>query len=153
MQKKENKVGIVSRNSNISLLSLYDRLKATENIDQCGAIVSFIGIVRGSTNTGKKVKALHFETEKDIALVRLQKIRKKLLEKYKEVKDLIIYHVVDDVEPRAEIMYILAASSHRSQAFQSVKEAVELIKSEIPIWKKELREDESVWISSHSEKK
>lgn len=144
---QEKKVNIVDNNADVSLSSLFQRIKRSHEIENCGAVVSFTGIVRGKIDEGETVKRLHFEAERTIVLKRLRKIRKQLLEKYEEVKDILLYHIIDDLVPSENIMFVLAASRHRKEGFQVVREAVERIKSEVPIWKKEVREEGSTWIS------
>lgn len=152
-QNGEKMVRIINKEANVTLSSLYEKLQCSSGMEDCGAIVSFTGVVRGRTEEGTKVKRLHYESEKEIALKRLKEIRLALLRKYDEVKDLLIYHIVDDLRPKEEIMFVLAASRHREQAFTAVRESVEKIKSKVPIWKKEIREDKDVWIGSSHMKK
>lgn len=151
MKEERRRVGIVKKQETPSMHALHKRMKSAKSIDECGAITSFTGIVRGFTKNGTKVRKLHYECEERIALERLEKVRATLLEKYEDVKEILIYHVVDDLDPGDPILFIVVASGHRTQGFKAVEEAVEKIKNKVPIWKKEIREDEAVWIHSNEE--
>ena len=140
------KVKIVSKNE-ITFSELLDLLKSSKEIYKCGAIVSFIGIVRGVGKNGKDVIKLVYEAEKEVAERVLEEIRKDILSKYPELKELIIYHVVDELGVSEPTIFILGAAEHRDQAFKGVREALERVKKEVPIWKKEVTVEGEHWIA------
>ena len=41
---------------------------------------------------------------------------------------------------------VVVASPHRAAAFDAVREAMDLLKTRVPIWKKEHFEDGEVWV-------
>lgn len=151
MKVEEKKVEIVKKQQTPSMSSLRKQMKSAKSIEECGAITSFTGIVRGLSKSGKKVRELHYECEEQVTLERLEMIRETLLEKYEDVKEILMYHVVDDLKPGDPILYVLVASGHRKQGFKAVEEAVEKVKEKVPIWKKEIRDDEAFWMHSGKE--
>jgi len=44
---------------------------------------------------------------------------------------------------------IAAASAHRSEAFAACREAIERIKVDVPIWKREVATDGEAWVVNH----
>lgn len=147
MQEVGERVEILpKKDQNLSISNLRDQIKKSRTIEKCGAITSFTGIVRGITKEGEKVKKLHYECEEKIALKRLKKIRRSVLDKYDDVHEIIIKHVIDDLRPGEDILYIVVASGHRKQGFKSAQEIVEKIKRQVPIWKKEIRDTGTKWI-------
>ena len=49
-----------------------------------------------------------------------------------------------------EIPVIIAVSTpHRQAAFEACQYAIDTLKETVPIWKKEIFEDGTVWVSAH----
>lgn len=142
-----NKVKIV-RKGEVKLQDLVGAVKRTEGFDTCGAIVVFNGVVRGVGHDGSRVKALSYEAYEDLALRELDRVRLKVMGSRPNLVELLIYHVVDELKPGEDTVFIVAAGAHRDDAFKAAMEALERVKTEVPIWKKEVTERGSVWISS-----
>lgn len=147
MVNLEKKVQLIEKPLEVSFTDLYNQVREVHGIEQCGAIVTFTGIVRELTEEGKRVKSLHFEAERNLALQRIETIRHTVLKKYAGVKEVIIYHVIDDLKPQEGIMFVLTASAHRAEGFEATKEVIDLVKEKVPIWKKEIRKDSSKWVA------
>lgn len=128
------------------LQDLIDELKRRPEAFECGALACFVGIVRGLAKDGSKVKKLIYEAWREKALETLQKIRDEILRENQNVKDLLLYHVVDELEPGEETLFIVALGKHRQDALNAVHKALERIKVEPPIWKKEVTERGAYWI-------
>lgn len=140
------KVKLIKKDE-VRLESLINELKKSPEAYKCGAIVTFIGITRGVGYDGEKLEKLHYEAANDIALKDLEKIRNQILRENENVKDLLIYHVIDDLKPGEDTVYIAALGEHRKEAFNAIIKAIERIKETTPIWKKEYTEKQSNWIS------
>ena len=76
----------------------------------------------------------------------MMEIREDILKKYEDLVELLIYHVVDELEPGEQTVFIVAAAKHRDSAFKACREAIDRVKAEAPIWKKEVSEGEQHWI-------
>jgi molybdopterin synthase catalytic subunit len=50
-----------------------------------------------------------------------------------------------------DIVYIVVAGRHRKDVFQAVKDAIERVKEETPIWKKEYSTLGEYWVSEVEE--
>jgi molybdopterin synthase catalytic subunit len=62
---------------------------------------------------------------------------------------LSIHHRVGVLEI-GEIPVIIAVSTpHRQAAFEACQYAIDTLKETVPIWKKEIFEDGTVWVSAH----
>jgi molybdopterin synthase catalytic subunit len=44
----------------------------------------------------------------------------------------------------------VAGAPHRDAAFKAAREAIDELKTVVPIWKKEYSEDGAVWIEEHA---
>lgn len=140
-----DKVKLV-RKGEVDLYTLWTSLLNQPEINECGAVVTFTGIVRGVGHDGSRVVELQYEADDEAALNALKSIRRKILEENPEVKQLFIYHVVDNLKPRDSILFILAAGRGRRDAFKAVEHALEEVKAKVPIWKKEVTEKRAYWV-------
>jgi molybdopterin synthase catalytic subunit len=59
---------------------------------------------------------------------------------------LAIVHRVGLLAPGESAVVIAAAAPHRTPAFRACEEAIERLKKEVPIWKREVFADGSVWV-------
>jgi len=106
-----------------------------------------VNIFTGTTRNhhdGKRVLELYYDCYREMAIKELRKIAERMLEKH-SLKRIWIAHRTGLV-PIGEASIILAVSSaHRKDAFAATAEAMNLVKQDVPIWKKERFEDEAVW--------
>ena len=141
----EAKVGIC-RKGEITAEEVLRRIRRTVK-GEAGAIGLFIGIVRGKTSNGKTVTGLSYDVYEEVVNEYLKRIRDEALSK-DGVIDAQIYHVIDDLEVGEDIMFVAVAGKHRSEVFEALREIVDRVKSEAPIFKKEkLASGESYWVS------
>jgi len=136
----------IVRKSEFRLQELVEELKNCPEAFECGAIACYVGIVRGIGKNGSKVQKLSYEAWGEEALKKLTEIRRAILEENKNTKDLLIYHVIDELKPRDEPVFIVAIGKHRHDAIDATKKAIEEIKTKPPIWKKEYTEKGSYWV-------
>ncbi|HKK87574.1 MAG TPA: molybdenum cofactor biosynthesis protein MoaE [Saprospiraceae bacterium] len=115
--------------------------------ENCGAEVLFIGTVRDQTR-GKAVNKLFFEAYEPMAIKEMEKIGALCLRKY-EISKMSFHHRLGELQI-GEVPVILAVSApHRVEAFKACAEAMDLLKQNVPIWKKEYFEDGEVWVAAH----
>lgn len=110
---------------------------------EAGAINIFTGTTRNH-HDGKRVLELYYDCYREMAIKELRKIVLKMFEKH-SLKRIWITHRTGLV-PVGEASIILAVSSaHRMDSFAATAEAMDLIKKDVPIWKKETYEDAVKW--------
>ena len=113
--------------------------------DSNGAVVTFLGTTRDSFE-GRRVIMLEYEAFEEMAINKLEDIRRELLAEF-QIEDIAIAHRIGSV-PIGEISLVVAvASPHRLEAFQACHQAVNRLKETVPIWKKEIYEDGSRWVA------
>ncbi len=117
-------------------------LRAVEGKD-CGAVVSFAGTVR-STNHGKQVIRLEYEAYEPMALRVFEQIERAALERF--AARVSIHHRIGALLPGELSVVIAAASPHRASAFDACRYAIEQLKTDAPIWKRETYPDGSSWV-------
>ena len=124
-------------------LALDEVVKAVE-APGLGGIVTFTGAVRGET-TGRRVLRLSYEAYGPMAERKLEEIGAEAEQKWPGTR-LAIIHRVGVLEPGELAVVIAAAAPHRDAAFQACRHAIERLKQDVPIWKKEHFEDGEVWV-------
>lgn len=107
-----------------------------------GAHSIFLGQVRNDTIDGKVVAAIEYTSYEQMALEKMHLIREEIFAAY-PLTCLHVHHSLGIV-PSGEIcLFVFASSAHRKAAIEACEKLVERIKAELPIWGKELFEDDS----------
>lgn len=113
-----------------------------------GAINIFIGQVRADRVNQTSVKSIEYEIHKSMAMKEMKKILKLITEKY-EINKIIVIHSEGIVPSGKWSLLVACTAPHRQQAISATKAFIDLMKKQVPIWKKELLENgEHRWISS-----
>lgn len=126
--------------------SILRRVRENKDLDKAGAIACFIGIVRGESLREGRVKKLILEAYKEEAEKSLARIAEDLLKK-PGIVDVRIHHVVGELGVGEDIVYIIVAGSRRNEVFKALRDAVERMKKEAAIWKKEVTDIGEYWVS------
>ena len=69
-------------------------------------------------------------------------IREEIFEKY-ELTCMHVYHSLGKVAAGEISLFVFTSSAHRKTAIDACEETVERLKAELPVWGKELFEDET----------
>jgi molybdopterin synthase catalytic subunit len=109
----------------------------------CGGHMIFLGQVRADAIDGKRVKAIEYSAYIELVGAEAEKIKKSIFAEYDDVKSVDIIHSTGIVAAGQVSLLVLVSAGHRQQAFQACSKTVELIKKNLPVWKKEIYEDES----------
>jgi molybdopterin synthase catalytic subunit len=123
-------------------LSAAEPVHAVEGTD-CGAVVSFVGTVR-SSNHGKAVVRLEYEAYEPMALRVFDHIAATARERWGA--RVAIHHRLGALDPGELSVVIAAAAPHRADAFEACRHAIESLKKDAPIWKREIYPDGSSWV-------
>ncbi|HEY3552880.1 MAG TPA: molybdopterin converting factor subunit 1 [Solirubrobacterales bacterium] len=115
-----------------------DRLNALAATSHTGAIVTFQG-------TTRDVERLDYEAYEPMAEEKIAAILEDVLDRH-EIEHAAAEHRTGAV-PRGEPSVIVAiAAAHRGPAFAAAREAIDRIKAEAPIWKREVEGDCAQWV-------
>src|SRR5688572_29164617 len=117
---------------------------ATVSARGCGAVVTFIGLVRDQ-NVGRKVHWLDYEAYAPLAMKSFEQIDHVARGRWGAVQ-LAIHHRTGRLEIGEASVIIAAASPHRIDAFAASRFAIERIKQIAPLWKHEHFDGGDVWI-------
>jgi molybdopterin synthase catalytic subunit len=107
-----------------------------------GAHSIFLGQVRSDIVENKTVAAIDYTTYEEMALEKMHNIRESIFAKH-DLTCMHIYHSIGKVAAGEICLFVFTSSKHRTIAIDACEETVEKIKAELPIWGKELFEDET----------
>jgi len=102
----------------------------------------FLGQVRADVMDGKTVAAIEYTAYEEMALEQMVEIREAIFEKYPLVC-MHVYHSLGKVTAGEICLFVFTSSEHRNVAIDACEETVEKIKAGLPVWGKELLEDET----------
>ena len=121
-----------------------EALRAETGHDSCGAVTMFVGTARDH-HRGRAVVGLAYSAYRRMALASLERITRELEEETPGLR-LGIAHRLGNVPVGEASVVIAAASPHREAAFAAARTALERLKRETPIWKRESYADgSSAW--------
>jgi len=132
-------------NTTISIETVINKVLRRDS----GAITTFIGTVREFTN-GKKTLYLEYQSYETMAIKMFNQIRNEINTKWPDAK-IAITHRIGRLEITDLAVVIAVSSPHRKAAYEANKYAIERIKQIVPIWKKEVWEDGTMWIGDQIE--
>ena len=107
-----------------------------------GAHSIFLGQVRADVIEDKTVAAIDYTTYEDLALQKMHELREAIFAKY-ELTCMHVYHSLGKVNAGEICLFVFTSSKHRKIAIDACEEVVERIKADLPVWGKEIFEDES----------
>ena len=113
-----------------------------------GAVVTFDGIVRNNF-AGRAVRYLEYEAYATMAEKKLAEIGEEVRRKF-PVGEIAMVHRIGKLEIGESSIVIAVAAPHRHAAFEACSYAMDRVKEEVPIWKKEFFADgEDHWVNQN----
>ena len=111
-----------------------------------GAVVVMSGMVRNNTD-GRAVLALEYQAYEPMAMRVFQQIASEIRDQWADVTHVVIHHRTGRLDIGEISVLIAIGCPHRSEAFAACKYAIDTLKQNAPIWKKEWYNDrEYSWI-------
>ena len=121
----------------------HDALRKELDTKGCGAIVSFLGITRG-TEGEAEVYALEFDAWQEKLGPVLEGLAHKACDMFGTLS-VAMAHRIGRVESQESIVSIHVASPHRKEAFQACEWLIDELKKQAPLWKKEVTSEGESW--------
>ncbi len=115
---------------------------------EAGALASFVGTVRRRSR-GRDVLHLEYEAYEEMAEEMLVRLGDELTERH-GLCGVAVHHRFGRVEIGEASVAIAVSAPHRSAALDACREAIETLKSTIPLWKKEVYVGGEEWIGRGS---
>lgn len=107
-----------------------------------GAHSIFLGQVRADEIEGKVVMGIDYSAYEDMAEKAFHEIREAAFEKF-DMTCCHIYHSLGMVKTGELCLFVFTSSAHRKVAIEACEYLVEEIKANVPIFGKEMFEDDS----------
>lgn len=122
-----------------SITDVIARQSAKTNI---GAHDIFIGQIRNDVIEGKTVQAIDYTAYEEMAEEKFHEIREAAFTRFNLIY-VNILHSLGKVRAGEISLFVFVASPHRADAFDACRFIVEEIKANVPIWGKEIFDDET----------
>jgi len=122
-------------------------LKILKEMDDpaAGAVILFLGTVRNHSEAGK-VDKIAYETYEPMAEKRLAAIEAEV-KRIWPVRKVKTVHRVGKLSIGDVSVAVAVSADHRREAFEACRHAIERIKHEVPMWKKErLGDGTEAWV-------
>jgi molybdopterin converting factor subunit 1 len=116
-----------------------------------GAVVVFEGVVRNNTK-GRPTLYLEYECYEPMALQQMIRIGNEVADKF-PIGRIGVVHRLGRLEVGEASVAVVATAPHRKAAFEAAFEAINRLKREVPIWKKEFFADGAVWVDGEWDEK
>ena len=106
-----------------------------------GAVLTFAGTVR-NTNLGRAVSAIDYHAYESMAGKEIEKLENEIAERWPGVQARIVHRI-----GRLELGETSVFIAHREESFAALRHAIDRLKEEAPVWKREQYEDGSeAWL-------
>ena len=128
----------------LSLDAVVDEVRS----DQAGAIATFIGTTRVQSR-GHTVLHLDYEAYEEMAEQAMAEIAEDLKRRY-DLCEIAIHHRTGRVDIGEASVVIAVSAPHRQDALAACKDAIDSLKEQVPLWKKEFYEGGEEWIGRGS---
>ncbi len=114
-----------------------------------GGVALFLGTVRDHSEAGKVVE-LDYQSYVDMAERNLREIEKEVLRKW-PVKKIKIVHRIGRLRVGEVSVAVALSTPHRAEAFEACRYAIDRIKRDVPIWKREmLAGGKRIWVAGQT---
>jgi len=110
-----------------------------------GAVVSFVGLARGTASDGKPVQTLVLEHHPVMTIKSLEEIGADALDRF-GVSHVWVVHRAGSVLSGEPIVFAAASSPHRRPAFEAADYLMDRLKTDAIFWKREEGPEGSHWI-------
>ena len=116
-----------------------DAVLAAVRDDRAGAIVLFSGVTR-------EVQRLEYEAYVEMALLRMEEIARQAQLTH-DVCRVAVVHRVGAVALGEASVLVAVSAPHRDAAFAAARAVIDAVKTQAPIWKREVDGERSEWVS------
>jgi molybdopterin synthase catalytic subunit len=116
--------------------------KMGEKSDSGGHTI-FLGQVRADIVEGKKVKAIEYSAYVEMVNAEAENIKALIYSEFEDIRSVDIIHSTGLVKAGEISLLVVVSAGHRHQSINGCAKTVELIKERLPVWKKEIFDDNS----------
>lgn len=110
-----------------------------------GAMVSFVGVARGTTKQGEPLKMLVLQHHPTLTQKSIDDIAAEGARRF-DVRKVVVVHRCGDIIPGDPIVFVGTSSKHRRAAFEAAEYLMDRLKTEAFFWKREDGPGGSNWV-------
>ena len=119
-------------------------------INNAGAMVNFVGTVRGELLSSKKILSLSIEHYSGMTENEIFRIAEEAKNRWNP-EAITIIHRVGTLLPTDKIVYVGVSSKHRQDSFDACNFIIDWLKTSAPFWKSEEFESGKKWVDERKE--
>lgn len=139
---KEHKVKNIFTEGPIPAQKIAEDIQKHATQTAIGAHSIFLGQVRADVKEAGTVRAISYTAYTEMALEKMHEIRESLFAKY-PLTCMHVYHSLGTVAAGEICLFVFVSSQHRKAAIDACGELVEAIKFQLPIWGKEILDNQT----------
>ena len=106
-------------------------------LPRCGAVVQFSGTARDHAADRPGVDLLEYEAYEDQVEPRLAALASEMRRRWDDLGRVALLHRVGPVAVGEPAVVVAVSSPHRDAAFEAARFGIDVLKSTVPIWKRE----------------
>jgi molybdopterin synthase catalytic subunit len=111
----------------------------------CGAVVTFCGVVRDHSEGRPGVERLEYEAYESQVVPRLRDVAEEARARWPVLGRLALIHRVGPLDVGEVSVVVVAATPHRAEAFEAAHYCIDRVKATAPIWKLETWRGGTEW--------
>lgn len=138
----ERKPKNIFREGPIPASFIAESIQKHSSMKTIGGHSIFLGQVRADQTENGTVKAIEYSAYEDMALEKMHLIREDIFAKY-PLTCMHVHHSLGEVAAGEICLFVFTSSAHRKAAMDACEETVERLKAELPVWGREIMEDDS----------
>ncbi len=139
---KDKKIKNVFQEGAISSEFIANSIQKHQSKTNIGAHNIFLGQVRADEIEGKTVTGIEYSAYEEMANLKFHEIREATFEKF-ELTCMHIYHSKGLVKTGEICLFVFVSSPRRRVVFEALEYVVERIKADVPIFGREMFEDQT----------
>lgn len=140
--EKERKIKNIFVQGPVTPSFVADSIARHSTKTDIGAHSIFMGQVRADVIDGKTVAAIEYTAYEEMALEKMHAIREEIFRQY-PLTCMHIHHSLGRIATGEICLFVFTSSGHRKAAIDACAEVVERIKKELPVWGRELFDNET----------
>ena len=115
-----------------------------------GAVVTFSGVVRGTTTRQEgtlQTDHLEYDAYQAMAEAKMKQVAEEIWERWSSVQGVAIVQRIGKLEVGENTVVIACSTGHRGDGgFEAARYGIDRLKEIVPVWKKEVQGDQSNWV-------
>ena len=136
------KIKNVFKEDAISSVFIAESIAKHQTKTSIGAHNIFLGQVRADIIDEKTVSGIEYTAYEDMANAKFHEVREAAFEKF-DLTCMHIYHSLGTVKTGEICLFVFVSSPRRKEVFKAIEFVVEEIKAKVPVFGKEIFEDNS----------